>query len=114
MRAEKRARSFRIKSGLFSRPTGGPMRTRTLWSGLALSLLAAFPVAAAEGPFTVTFVIDMREEIAAKMFDPAKDVVGVRSGTEPLSWYETLAARDADGDGRYEVQVAFPERPFGG
>jgi predicted alpha/beta superfamily hydrolase len=89
------------------------MRTRSLWSGLALSLLIAFPLAA-EGPFTATFVIDMREEIAAKRFDPAKDVVGVRSGSDPLSWGQTLAARDEDGDGRYEVKVSFPERPFNG
>jgi predicted alpha/beta superfamily hydrolase len=68
----------------------------------------------ASSPYTVTFVIDMREEIAAKRFDPAKDSVGVRGGTDPLSWEETLAARDQDGDGRYEVTVSFPERPFGG
>jgi predicted alpha/beta superfamily hydrolase len=88
------------------------MSTRSLWTALALILLASIPLAAQ--PYTVTFVIDMREEIAAKRFDPAKDIVGVRSGWDPLSWAETLPARDADGDGRYEVKVAFPEKPFGG
>ncbi len=89
------------------------MPTRSLWGGLALSLLVSSSLAAAE-PSTVTFVIDMREEIAAKRFDPAKDAVGVRGGFAPLSWGETLPARDADGDGRYEVEVPFAERPFGG
>lgn len=89
------------------------MRIRSLWCGLALSLAAGGTLAAG-GPYTVTFVIDMREEIAAKRFDPAKDWVGIRSGVAPLAWNETLPARDADGDGRYEVKVSFRDRPFGG
>jgi predicted alpha/beta superfamily hydrolase len=88
------------------------MRNRPLWS-LVLALLVACPLAAAQ-PSTVTFVIDMREEIAAKRFDPAEDKVGVRGGVIPLAWNQTLPARDEDGDGRYEVRVSFPERPFGG
>jgi len=87
------------------------MRNRSLW--ITLALLAASPPAAAQ-PATVTFSIDMREEIAARRFDPAKDTVGVRSGFAPLSWGQTLPARDEDGDGRYEVTVSFAERPFGG
>jgi hypothetical protein len=90
------------------------IQIRSLWSGLALSLLVSPVLAAAGGPYMVTFVIDMREEIAAKRFDPATDGVGVRSGVAPLTWDETLPARDADGDGRYEVKVSFPDRPFGG
>lgn len=86
---------------------------KLFWSALALCLIAASPLPAAS-PTTVTFVIDMREEIAAKRFDPAKDTVGVRSGSAPLSWDQTLVAKDDDGDGRYEVQVTFPERPYGG
>lgn len=88
------------------------MPTRSLLAALAVTSLVSQPLAAQ--PYTVTFVIDMREEIAAKRFDPAKDVVGVRSGVDPLSWGETLPARDEDGDGRYEVKVSFPEKPFGG
>ena len=86
------------------------MPDRSFLAALVLTLFA-FPLAAQ--PYSVTFVIDMRQEIAAKRFDPAKDVVGVRSGVFPLSWGETLATRDEDGDGRYEVKVSFPERPFG-
>lgn len=92
------------------------MRTRStpsLAGSLVLGLLvASLPAAAA--PFTVRFVIDLREEIAAKRFAPAKDAVGVRGGVDPLSWEQTLPARDEDGAGRYEVEVSFPERPFGG
>lgn len=86
------------------------MPSRSLLASLAL--LLSTPLAAQ--PYTVTFVIDMRQEIAAKRFDPEKDAVGVRSGVDPLSWDKTLPAQDADGDGRYEVKVSFPEKPFGG
>jgi predicted alpha/beta superfamily hydrolase len=88
------------------------MRAFILVGSLALSLIVAVPSPAAP-PWTVTFVIDMREEIAAKRFDPAKDRVGVRGGSDPLSWEETAPARALD-NGRYEVTVSFPERPFGG
>jgi predicted alpha/beta superfamily hydrolase len=81
--------------------------------GFTLSLLLSLPLAAAS-PSTVTFIIDMREAIAAKRFDPAKDGVGVRSGFAPLSWDQTTPALDEDGDGRYEVRVTFANRPFGG
>ncbi len=87
------------------------MPTRSLLTALALILFAS-PMTAQ--PHTVTFVIDMRQEIAAKRFDPAKDTVGVRSGWDPLSWGKTLPAMDPDGDGRYEVKISFPEKPFGG
>jgi predicted alpha/beta superfamily hydrolase len=86
---------------------------KVFWSALVLFLTAIAPLPAAS-PTTVNFIIDMREEIAAKRFDPAKDRVGVRSGFAPLSWDQTLPAKDEDGDGRYEVKVTFPDRPFGG
>ncbi|HEX6900917.1 MAG TPA: alpha/beta hydrolase-fold protein [Thermoanaerobaculia bacterium] len=88
------------------------MPTRSFFATFALLMLTSTPMTAQ--PYAVTFVIDMRQEIAAKRFDPAKDVVGVRSGWDPLSWDKTLPALDPDGDGRYEVKVAFPEKPFGG
>ena len=74
----------------------------------------ATAVTAAAQPWSVTFVIDMKARIAAKTFDPAKDAVGVRGGFAPLGWDVTLPARDPDGDGLYEVTVAFQKRPFGG
>jgi predicted alpha/beta superfamily hydrolase len=61
----------------------------------------------------VTFLIDMRQEIAGGRFDPRTAKVGVRGGVAPLSWGTTALASDADGDGRYEVTVTFPHAPFG-
>jgi predicted alpha/beta superfamily hydrolase len=84
-----------------------------LVSVAALSTVAA-PAAAAPRPWAVTFMIDMRAEIAAKRFDPVKDGVGIRSGFPPLGWAVTTPALDPDADGIYEVTILFPERPFGG
>jgi predicted alpha/beta superfamily hydrolase len=75
-------------------------------------LLGAVVLAAT--PSTVTFVLDLRQEIAAQRFDPARDRVGVRGGTALLSWQTTLLAADPDGDGRYQAAVTFPRAPFGG
>jgi predicted alpha/beta superfamily hydrolase len=74
-------------------------------------LLLSAPTAMAS--HSVTFVIDMRQEIAAGRFDPKAATVGVRGGVAPLSWVTTTPAKDADGDGRYEVTVTFPRAPFG-
>lgn len=88
----------------------------SLCAGLLMSLgigMAAATAAAAQ-PWSVTFVIDMKARIAAETFDPGKDAVGVRGGFAPLGWDRTTPALDPDGDGLYEVTVAFPKRPFGG
>lgn len=78
----------------------------------ALSLLLwASPMLAAH---TTTFVIDMRDEVKSHRFDSQTAAVGVRGGTAPLTWDETVLAVDPDGDGRYEVTVTFPRAPFGG
>lgn len=75
------------------------------------ALLATAPAMAAH---SVTFVIDMRAEIAAGRFDPKSARVGVRGGVAPLSWSQTIPAADPDGDGRYRTTVTFPRAPFGG
>lgn len=77
---------------------------------LCIVVLAAAPAMAAH---SVTFLIDMREEIAAGRFDPRTAKVGVRGGVAPLSWGTTTLAADPDGDGRYAVTVTFPRAPFG-
>ncbi len=46
---------------------------------------------------SVEFVIDMRVEIAASRFDPARDTVGVRGAVAPLSWQQTLTASAVPG-----------------
>ncbi|HXU30604.1 MAG TPA: alpha/beta hydrolase-fold protein [Thermoanaerobaculia bacterium] len=85
---------------------------------LPLLLLALCAVALASGaraqPFAVTFVLDLRPEIAAGRFHVATDKAGVRGGVVPLSWRETLLAADPDGDGLYRVETTFAQAPFGG
>ena len=61
---------------------------------LCIVVLAAAPAMAAH---SVTFLIDMREEIAAGRFDPRTAKVGVRGGVAPLSWGTTTVAADPDG-----------------
>lgn len=89
------------------------MRARTSFTCLLLGLFVP-SVLVATSPYKVTFVLDMREEIAARRFDPAKASVGVRGSMPPLSWGSTMPAVDPEGDGLYEVTVTFPAAPFGG
>ncbi|MFZ4652223.1 MAG: alpha/beta hydrolase-fold protein [Rubrivivax sp.] len=76
--------------------------------GLAL-LLAAAPLRAAT---TVPVEIDLRAEIAAGRFDPARDGVGVRGSHPPMSWQRTLPAQPL-GDGRFGLEIVFERVPFG-
>lgn len=81
-----------------------------------LLLIAAMLVAPRAFAATrVVFEIDMRAEIAAGRFDPAKDVVGVRGGAAPLSWTQSLIA-PAIGlrEGWYGASVVFERLPPGG
>lgn len=70
--------------------------------------------AAAEDAVAVEFTIDMRGEIAAGRFDPARDGVGVRGGGEPLSWQRTLPARPGREAGLWQLRVVFGGVPEGG
>lgn len=64
----------------------------------------------------VVFDIDMREEIGAGRFDPAKDIVGVRGGAAPLNWGRSLVAPAAGlgREGWYSVTAVFERIPPGG
>jgi predicted alpha/beta superfamily hydrolase len=75
---------------------------------LLLAMSLAGGAAAAQGPTAVTVRIDMRDPIARGWFDPKSEVVGLRGGVAPLSWAATLPASDPDGDGLFDVTVAFP------
>ena len=82
-----------------------------------LLLMAAMLVAPRAFAATrVVFDIDLREEIAAGRFDPARDMVGVRGGAAPLSWTRSLIAPAAglDRDGWYSVTASFERVPPGG
>ena len=81
---------------------------RRILTGL---LLLAAPTAMAA--HTVTFVIDMRQEIAGGRFDPKSARLGVRGGVAPLTWGATLSAAPTARAGLYEVTVTFPRPPFG-
>ena len=54
----------------------------------------------------VEIVIDLRAEIAAGRFDPARDSVGVRGAVPPLSWGQTATASPVPGaPGLYRLQL---------
>lgn len=57
--------------------------------------------------------IDMRDEIRAGRFDPARDQVGLRGGGAPLSWDKPLLAQPA-GEGRYVLELLVERLPPGG
>ena len=78
-------------------------------------MLATLLVPAPAGAQAVTavFEADLRAEIAAGRFDPARDAVGLRGGVAPLSWQRSLPLRDL-GEGRYGADVRFDAVPFGG
>lgn len=72
----------------------------------------------------VTFEVDLRDEIAAGRFDPARDRVGLRGAGMPLAWDRSLAASPvvaADGagaeaqtSGLYRAVVRFDRPAEGG
>ncbi|HEX7069414.1 MAG TPA: alpha/beta hydrolase-fold protein [Rhodothermales bacterium] len=74
---------------------------------MVLALLAQTPAAAQTD--TVLFQIDLTALIEAGRFVPGSHGVGVRGGSKPLSWSETLMAADPEGDGIYEAIALFPE-----
>ncbi len=86
---------------------------------LALAALAAWallaacaaPAAASQaGEWVVAVRADLRPAIADGRFDPARDAVGLRGGTPPLSWQQPLLLRPL-GDGVYAGEVRFAQRP---
>lgn len=76
------------------------------------ALLLSLP-GLAQAAHRVDFEIDLRAELAAGRFDPARDQVGLRGSAQPLSWGRTLPATQA-APGLYRVSVVFERVPFGG
>jgi predicted alpha/beta superfamily hydrolase len=72
---------------------------------LFLCLLA--PTLAAQPVDTLHLVLDLTGPIGDGWFDPAAEEVGVRGDQAPLSWNQTFAAADPDGDGVYAAAVPF-------
>ncbi|MDN3920825.1 alpha/beta hydrolase [Roseateles violae] len=89
-----------------------PRRLPVLRFLSTLPLLLATAVAGAAT--TVRFDIDMRAEIAAGRFDPARDALGVQGSAAPLSWGPPVLLKPGGTEGRYQGQVVFEKAPFGG
>nr|WP_297529839.1 alpha/beta hydrolase-fold protein [uncultured Roseateles sp.] len=85
-------------------------------AGLLLLIAAMLVAPHAFAATQVVFDIDMREEIAAGRFDPAKDIVGVRGGAAPLNWGRSLVAPAAGlgREGWYSATAVFERIPAGG
>ena len=81
---------------------------------LATALLAATFSATAWADTTLVFDLDLRAEIAAGRFDPARDRIGLRGGAAPLSWDRPLLASPAGSAGRYTLRLTLPDDAAGG
>lgn len=77
---------------------------------LALASLAALALPA-RADAALTLHIDMRPAIAAGLFDPARDGVGLRGAVAPLSWNATLPATRGDESGWWRVVLRWPQPP---
>ncbi len=68
----------------------------------------------AAAPVTVEFEIDLRAEIAAGRFDPARDRVGVRGAAAPLDWGRSAPAAAVAGQpGIYRLRLGFDSAAAG-
>ena len=60
------------------------------------------------------FDIDLRAEITAGRFDPARDRLGLRGAAAPLSWDRPLLAAPGESPGRYRLRVTLADDATGG
>jgi predicted alpha/beta superfamily hydrolase len=81
---------------------------------LAAALLSAALAAPAAADTTLLFEIDLRAEIAAGRFDPARDRLGLRGAATPLAWDRPLLASPAEAPGRYTLRLTLPDDATGG
>lgn len=91
---------------------GGGWRGLTTGLGSAALVAPGAARAAAAPPWVVDVEVDLRDEIAAGRFDPARDRVGLRGGWAPLAWDRPLLAEPA-GDGRYRLRLVIERAPPG-
>ena len=110
----RRPRAVRV-STLSTPERASPHQVRFV-AGLLLLIAAMLVAPHAFAATQVVFDIDMREEIAAGRFDPAKDIVGVRGGAAPLNWGRSLVAPAAGlgREGWYSATAVFERIPAGG
>lgn len=81
---------------------------------LITTLLLATPAAGAAADTTLVFDVDLRNEIAAGRFDPARDRLGLRGAAAPLSWDRPLLAAPGPVPGRYALRLTLPDDATGG
>jgi predicted alpha/beta superfamily hydrolase len=85
--------------------------TSTAWRAWALACLI-FSTSAAWAQARVEIVIDLRGEVAAGRFDPARDRVGVRGSGSALAWDRSVvAAADAAVAGLFRATLRFESVP---
>jgi hypothetical protein len=68
------------------------------------------PMLGAQAAQSYTFRLQLGAEVANVQLP---STIGIRGSRAPLAWDKTLPMTDADGDGIYEVTVAFPDLPAG-
>jgi predicted alpha/beta superfamily hydrolase len=73
----------------------------------------ATQTAQVEATRTITFEIDMSDEIAAGRFKPRTDKLGVRGAQPPMSW-QTTALAERVSEHLYRARIVFPKAPDGG
>ena len=83
-------------------------------ASLAFSLLLAASSAPALADTTLHFDIDLRAEIAAGRFDPARDRLGLRGGAAPLSWDRPVLAAPSGAPGHCGLTLTLPDDAAGG
>lgn len=81
---------------------------------IATLLLTAALASPAGADTTLRFDIDLRAEISAGRFDPARDRLGLRGGAAPLSWERSLLAAPGATPGHYELRLTLPDDAVGG
>lgn len=91
---------------------------RSLLNTLLTAVVGAVVAGALASPAwadtTLLFDIDLRAEIAAGRFDPARDRLGLRGGAAPLAWDRSVLATPGAAPGRYALKLTLPDDAAGG
>lgn len=86
----------------------------TLLHTLLTAVIAGALASPACADTTLLFDIDLRAEIAAGRFDPARDRLGLRGGAAPLAWDRPVLATASAAPGRYALKLTLPDDAVGG
>lgn len=81
---------------------------------LIVALLLGLLAVSSQADTTIRFAIDLKAEIAAGRFGPARDRLGLRGNASPLSWDSSLLAEPDATPGRYRLTLTLPDDAVGG